>query len=117
MTNLKTELEELQGTYSDVHKDVYGFRPRFDSSEYWNSVEWLKSQLSRMYSELKEIIEQDKENEKRAIAEFEILVDKTISMGAGNRKTALRWIIDGSDCDGNLDFLCYTYGLPYNYLK
>ena len=50
MTKFRTwdelsEVEQLQCVYSDVHKDVYGFRPRHASAEQWNSVKWLQEQL------------------------------------------------------------------------
>lgn len=50
MTKFRTwdelsEVEQLQCIYSDVHKDVYGFRPRHATTEQWNSVKWLQEQL------------------------------------------------------------------------
>ena len=112
-----SELEELQGAYSDVFKDVNGFRPRFTPDHCINSADWLKTELDSLYEQLKDIIALSEENEKRAIQEFEALVDKTIAMGAGNRTTALQWIMDGSNCDDNWELLCYDYGLPYRYFS
>ena len=37
--------------------------------------------------------------------------------GAGDRETALRWIMDASDCDGDWEFLCFHHHLPYGYFK
>lgn len=34
-------VEELQGYFSDFHKDFYGHRPRFGSEEQWNDRAWL----------------------------------------------------------------------------
>jgi hypothetical protein len=43
-------VEELQGYFSDFHKDFYGFRPRtLGSSEDWNNREWLESQINRIH--------------------------------------------------------------------
>ena len=44
-----TKLEELQSIFSDFHKDYYGFRPRFASTEEWNSEEWLQSQIDSIH--------------------------------------------------------------------
>lgn len=38
-------VEQLQSTWSDFHKEVHGFRPRFASDEQWNSAEWLQAQI------------------------------------------------------------------------
>ncbi len=50
MTKFRTwdelsEVEQLQCIYSEVHKDVYGFRPRHATTEQWNSVKWLQEEL------------------------------------------------------------------------
>jgi hypothetical protein len=37
----KYSVEELQGYFSDFHKDFYGSRPRFATPEQWRSREWL----------------------------------------------------------------------------
>jgi hypothetical protein len=34
-------LDELQSYFSDFHKDYYGFRPRFGTTENWNNRGWL----------------------------------------------------------------------------
>lgn len=39
------ELQSLQSTFSDLHKDYYGFRPRYASATNWNDIEWLKAQI------------------------------------------------------------------------
>ena len=42
----KYSVDELQGYYSDFHKDFYGYRPRgFGSPEDWNNRNWLISTL------------------------------------------------------------------------
>ena len=39
-------VEELQGYFSDFHKDFYGFRPRFATPEQWRDREWLESSIN-----------------------------------------------------------------------
>lgn len=40
-----TNLESLQNIFSDIHKDVYGYRPRSCSEDQWSSEEWLESEI------------------------------------------------------------------------
>ena len=104
---------------SDLHKDVYGFRP---SQSFW--AEWTHStdaEKQRIWDDLlislNAEIERERKAEQRAIAQFELLVAKTIEAGAANRETALRWIMESSDCNGDWEFFCFHYGLPYNYFR
>lgn len=46
-----TEVEQLQCTFSDLYKEVNGFRPRFASDEQWNSAEWLREQIKNLCDE------------------------------------------------------------------
>lgn len=45
----KYSVEELQGYFSDFHKDYYGFRPRFGTNADWNSREWLETQINQIH--------------------------------------------------------------------
>jgi hypothetical protein len=38
-------------------------------------------------------------------------------MGARNRETALKWIMDASNANGDWEYLCHELGLPYSYFK
>jgi len=43
-------VEELQGYYSDFHKDFYGFRPRgFGTPEDWRDRTWLEEQINAIH--------------------------------------------------------------------
>ena len=43
-------VEELQGYFSDFHKDFYGFRPRtLGSDEDWRDRAWLEEQINRIH--------------------------------------------------------------------
>ena len=43
-----TLVEQLQETWSDFYKSVYGFRPRFASDEQWNSADWLQAEIDAL---------------------------------------------------------------------
>ena len=109
-----SELEQLQSTYSDVHKDVYGFRP----SDFGGaSVEWLKAELERLYKSLERHLDEEAEMTKVAIATFGELVASVMGIGAKNREDAIRWILESNECVGDEDYFCYLTGLPYGYFK
>jgi hypothetical protein len=108
-----------EDTVSDLHKDAYGFRP---SQGFW--LEWGNStdaEKQATWDSLVECmkwrLEQDLAREREAVEDFEVLVQSTIDSGAKDRTTALRWIMDGSDCNGDWEHLCFRHGLPYGYFR
>lgn len=113
MTTETVTLEDLQGTFSDLFKDVYGFRPR--GYGCWNDAEALKAEIESLYVELDHVIAREKEQEEIAVAAFEKRVAETITMGAGTREDAIRWIAQGMG-DADPDSVCYELGLPFGYL-
>ena len=81
---------------SDFHKDVYGYRPR---ESFWNEWETLTpTQKQTIWDEYDRVSElqviETKAQEERDVAKFEDRVQDVINIGAGNRKTALKWIAD-----------------------
>lgn len=113
--NEPTALENLQSLYSDFHKDVYGFRPRGMSPEFWESEAALQAAIDDVERASVAIFAEEQEREQQAIQRFEARVAEVQAMGAGDRATALRWIMDGSDAGGDWEYLCYQNGLPYRY--
>lgn len=104
---------------SDLHKDAYGFRP---SQSWW--LEWKYSsseekqlEWDRLISALEESIKAEKQDEERAIVRFSKRIQEVIDSGAKDRETALRWIMEADECDGDWEYLCYRNGLPYNFFK
>ena len=108
-------LEQAQEIYSDMHKDAYGFRPRFD----YNS--WTLEQFNAEFETMGNIIEADnmveKENQEKAAHDFELRLLSLMQVGAKNRKMALRWIHEAEGSDGDDEFLCFLLGLSYGYFK
>lgn len=45
----KYSVEELQGYFSDFHKDFNGFRPRFGTPEQWSDRNWLEAQINSIH--------------------------------------------------------------------
>jgi HPt (histidine-containing phosphotransfer) domain-containing protein len=72
-----TRLEELQGTYSDMYKDVNGFRPRNVRPDVWASEEALEALITDLQASLEFQLRWEREEEERQKAEAQRLVELT----------------------------------------
>lgn len=110
-----SELEQAQAIYSDMHKDAYGFRPRFD----YNT--WTLEKFNAEFELMGRIIEDDnkvkQENQAQAAHDFEMRVLSLLQTGAKDRAMALRWIHEAEGSNGDEEYLCFLLGLPYSYFK
>ena len=113
--NELTPLEQAHETYSDMYKDAHGVRPHNDVSN------WTLADFKAEFEYLGRVIKEDMEREEReqavSVAKFEQHVINTICMGARDRETALRWIMDASTADGDWEYFCFLNNLPYGYFK
>ena len=80
---------------SDLHKDVYGFRPREAFWADWDNC--TPAEKQKTWDEYCNALEanaiQEAVQEAANVAKFEDRVQDVISIGAGNRTTALEWIV------------------------
>ena len=83
---------------SDLYKDVNGVRPRFYNFNEWSDNE-LEVFTDQLIAQLKENEEKERLQEIADVKSFEIQVQKTIDLGAGDRKTALRWLFSSEEYD------------------
>jgi hypothetical protein len=109
-------LEQAQCQFWDMYKDAYGVRPRgIDTST------WTLADFENEFASLGAVIEQEeiarRAAEAEAVAKFEQHVINTMCMGARDRETALRWIMDASNANGDWEYLCWDLGLPYHYFR
>ncbi len=112
-------------TYSDLHKDVYGFRPRGEAYLAWTRMTDAEKQAEWDYlvRRLGEEVDRERIEQEEAAARFEARVTATIAAGAGDRETALRWIYDAEcgevpeGCQPDWDYLCFHVGVRYGYFK
>ena len=78
--------------FSDLHKDAYGFRPR--GHEYFEAAPERKQEIwVQTIEALEAAQEEEARREQEAVAEFEAQITRVIKAGAGDRITALRWMI------------------------
>ena len=80
--------------FSDLHKDVYGYRPRGAAMEEWNSrTPRQKNELfNALCDELEEVTRDEKRQADRNLFEFTGQIMDMIELGAKDRETALRWM-------------------------
>ena len=93
---------------SDLYKDVHGIRPRG-----YNFQEWSFDELTAFVNDLSDQAEADRKYEenmaKNAEIEFNNRIQEVIDLGAGNRETALRWMLQGDQGDEELDLYAVEY--------
>jgi hypothetical protein len=111
-----TTLEQYSSIYWDMYKDAFGIRPRgIDTSA------WTEADFQAEFKELGEIIDREEKvrvaAQENAMFSFEKRVDDLILSGARDRSTAIRWIHEAEDTQGDDEYLCYTLGLPYMYFR
>ncbi len=98
--------------YSDLYKEVYGYRPRhfqFTQREIDKEIDSLM-EMNEVQFELQEM------EHKIAKKDFLSRLDKIIKAGAGNAPTALRWLMEGEGVYDSEEFE-YRNSLPQGYLK
>jgi len=111
-----TTLEQYSSIYWDMYKDAFGIRPRgIDTSA------WTEADFQAEFKELGEVIDREEKirvsAQENAMFSFEKRVDDLIFSGAKDRATAIRWIHEAEDTQGDDEYLCYTLGLPYMYFR
>ena len=91
-------------TFSDLHKEVYGFRPKADGWADWTSrTPRQKQELwNALCDELEVVMKEEKLAKDRKTQNFENRVKETLSLGTTN----LRF---------DAGYACYLLGLPYSY--
>lgn len=103
-----TVVEELQQIYSDMFKDLHGFRPRSLTPETESE---LRYELACLQRDLEEQIEADRITEIEQIAKIEARINEVIEIGAGDRLTAIRWITETENFCSIQDVEMYVWSL------
>jgi hypothetical protein len=108
--------------FSDLHKDVNGFRPRghqFYEVSDPDHPSYNQDEAQKIWNYYTEQWERNLEWEKKqrilAEEEFEQWVSDMIDMGAGDRNTAIRWAIDTYSPDDDIDYIVWDLNLPHKY--
>lgn len=108
--------DELGAVYYDFYKEVYGIRPRWVNHEE-ATIEWYEAELEQLQIQADINWQEQLVREGEATAKFEKSIDSLIASGAGDRATAIRWIHEANDSNGDDEYLCYLLDLPYGYFR
>jgi hypothetical protein len=81
---------------SDLHKEVYGFRPSESFWQEWNeSTPGVKQKIWDEYCDANERqMKEDQAREAQAVEDFKNEVASVIELGACNYRTAIRWMAE-----------------------
>lgn len=102
-----TTAEEREGVLqimSDLHKDVYGFRPRYIDYEAFTNEE-LADEYNFLLNRLDEVMEEERKFEAQKVAEFHSGLKKTMECANCDHVTALRYMFDAYIFDHGFDYL------------
>ena len=108
-----TQYDFCDDTFSDLHKDVYGFRPRGIIMENWNMMP--DEQKQARWDELCEELEANEKADRIAlrnnIASHQNSVQNVIDVGAGDRATAISWMVSEEEFYHSQDVEHYVWNL------
>ena len=92
------ERSDVLSWISDLYKDVHGVRPRYINFKEWSDGE-LEVYTDKLIVQLKENEELERLQEEADVKSFKDQIQKTIELGAGDRKTALKWLFSSEEYD------------------
>jgi len=111
-------IADLKVVYWDLYKEVHNVRPRgrgiMESSDP-SDLEYIQAEIDRLLVESERVVAEDRCREAESVVRFEAHVAMLIKMGASDRESALRWIHDADNTNGDADYLSFVWGLPYRY--
>ena len=111
-----SDLEQASAIWWDLYKDVHGVRPRGVDTSNW-TLEGFNAQINALSTALDEQMEEERQNQTLAIQRFESRVQDTILAGAGNRETAVQWIMRDSGMGEDQEYIEFRFNLPFGYLR
>jgi hypothetical protein len=100
---MTTEKTEALSLLSDIHKDAYGYRPRGSYNVEAMTVENIQEEIDRLHELSMENMRQEEAYALLREVAFKELVQDTIGYGAGDEKTALKWLFDAYKGDAEVD--------------
>ena len=103
--------EELVDILSDYSKSVYGMRTRMNGE----SRAAIIDALCRIDRDAPRVAQEEREAEARHIARFEALVSERRDATGLDREDAIHALLEEEDYEGDYDYGCYLYNLPYGY--
>lgn len=108
-----------ENLFSDLHKDARGYRP---SGDYYT---WLKnasddekqSEWDGLIREMHRRCEEEDEQERLCLIDFERKISKVMNTGAKSRQMAVQWIYDSLNDPYDYEYADFQFGIPYGTFK
>lgn len=107
--------------FSDLHKDVYGFRPRGARMDEWNErTPRQKQELwNALCDELEENEKRARKQEEEALDEFRINLREVMRTCQCNWKTAMKYLAEAEKIDiardeQDFDYFLWGQGIGFN---
>jgi hypothetical protein len=105
---------------SDLHKDVYGYRPSESFYSRWKAYTDHEKQgvWDSLCAALEEELAFEETVKARAKELMEARIEELMEIGAQDREQAIRWIMQAEQITGEYGYeeLEYHLGLPYGYV-
>tara|TARA_Y100000310_G_scaffold332047_1_gene406836 strand:- start:9492 stop:9950 length:459 start_codon:yes stop_codon:yes gene_type:complete len=107
-----------EALFSDLYKDVNGFRPR--NHEFYSATPERKEEIwLSLVNEAADALTESEAMDRRNVEKFDNDIKKLIETGAKDRDEAIRWYVDSLDLsDDDLmyggEYICHVAGLPYS---
>jgi len=125
MTNKTKKYSYSDDLVSDLHKDAWGLRPTQGFWHHWGIADQDAKQAiwDNLIDDMVKNDAEEAERKKANASDFTKRIKEVCKLGAGNYKTAIKWILDA---DGNLEdkqcyndagYLCFLYGLDFKFEK
>ena len=111
-----SQLEQARELYWDMYKDAYGVRPRGVDTSHW-TLEDFEAEFEGLGIAIEAEDKARKEAEATATVVFEQRIQSLVDAGAKDRVTAMRWIHEAEDTNGDDEYLAWTLSLPYGYFR
>ena len=103
------------GVYSDLYKDVYGFRPRGTASSFLSKADYDR-EFASLCEQLKAEQAAAAEIEAASVKALHDRIDQARDLGAISDQMAMQWILDAEDIDvsdRDYDYADWRLGVPY----
>ena len=105
---------------SDLYKDAHGIRPGEYFWSDWDAQDNDGKQRiwDNLLDDLDRAVENEREYQQQAIAEFESWVAQTMSIVFDStREDCIRMMHDAHQTHGDVEYLEHCLGVPYGYLS
>ena len=108
--------EQLASIHYDLYKDVHGIRPRWIDYNVM-SEEDLEKELDRLKDEAEVVWKEEEIQKDKAEQDVMSRIQEIIFSGAKDIPTAIRWLHDTYETNGDNEYLDYQLGVRYGFIQ